>query len=234
MRCKEGKNMALLVLVRHGQSQWNLENRFTGWVDVPLSVKGREEATAGGEKLKDVRFDVIFVSHLLRALQTLHYILLELNDTRTPIIYHEEKRVHDWEHHSGDTKKELPIYQAVDLAERFYGDLQGLNKDETRRKYGEEQVRLWRRSYDISPPGGESLKDTCERTIPYYQRYILPELQQGKNVLIVAHGNSLRSITKYVENISDEKIPEVEIPTGVPIVYTLDKIITLQKKELLR
>lgn len=234
MRCKEGKNMALLVLVRHGQSQWNLENRFTGWVDVPLSVKGREEATAGGEKLKDVRFDVIFVSHLLRALQTLHYILLELNDTRTPIIYHEEKRVHDWEHHSGDTKKELPIYQAVDLAERFYGDLQGLNKDETRRKYGGEQVRLWRRSYDISPPGGESLKDTCERTIPYYQRYILPELQQGKNVLIVAHGNSLRSITKYVENISDEKIPEVEIPTGVPIVYTLDKIMTLQKKELLR
>lgn len=225
--------MAMLVLVRHGQSQWNLENRFTGWVDVPLSIKGREEAIAAGKKLKDVRFDTIYVSHMLRALQTLHYILLELADTRTPIIYHEEKRVHDWEHYSGDTKNELPIYQAVDLAERYYGDLQGLNKDETRKKYGDEQVRLWRRSYDISPPGGESLKDTCERTIPYYQRSILPELHAGKNVLIVAHGNSLRSITKYVENISDEKIPEVEIPTGVPIIYTFDRTMKLQKKTLL-
>jgi len=225
--------MALLVLVRHGQSQWNLENRFTGWVDVPISVKGRKEAITAGEKLKDVRFDVMYVSHMLRALQTLHYILLELNDTRTPVIYHEEKRVHDWEHHSGDTTKEISIYQAVDLAERYYGDLQGLNKDETRRKYGAEQVRLWRRSYDINPPGGESLKDTCERTIPYYERYILPDLRQGKNVLVVAHGNSLRSITKYVENISDEKIPEVEIPTGVPIVYAFDRGMTLEKKELL-
>jgi 2,3-bisphosphoglycerate-dependent phosphoglycerate mutase len=225
--------MALLVLVRHGQSQWNLENRFTGWVDVPLSVKGRLEATTAGEKLKDVHFDAIYVSHMLRALQTLHYILLELADTRTPIIYHEEKRVHDWEQHSGDTKNELPIYQAVDLAERYYGDLQGLNKDETRKKYGEEQVRLWRRSYDIPPPNGESLKDTCERTIPYYQRCILPELRQGKKVLIVAHGNSLRSIMKYVENISDEKIPEVEIPTGVPIMYIFYKTMMLQKKQLL-
>jgi 2,3-bisphosphoglycerate-dependent phosphoglycerate mutase len=225
--------MGLLVLVRHGQSQWNLENRFTGWVDVPLSIKGREEATRAGEKLKEVRFDAIYVSHMLRALQTLHYILLELGDTRTPIISHEEQRVHAWEHHSGDTSKELPVYQAVDLAERYYGDLQGLNKDETRRKYGKEQVHVWRRSYDIAPPNGESLKDTCERTIPYYQRNILPELKQGKSVLIVAHGNSLRSIVKYVEDISDEKIPEVEIPTGVPIVYTFGKNMRLQKKQLL-
>ncbi len=225
--------MSLLVLVRHGQSQWNLENRFTGWVDVPLSIKGRLEATTAGERLKETHFDAIFVSHLLRALQTLHYLLLELDDTRTPIIYHEEQRVHAWEHHTGDTSRELPIYQAVDLAERYYGDLQGLNKDETRKKYGEQQVHLWRRSYDIPPPNGESLKDTCERTIPYYQRHILPLLQQGNNVLIVAHGNSLRSIMKYVENISDEKIPEVEIPTGVPIVYTFDRSMTLQKKQLL-
>jgi len=233
MKCRESVNMAMLVLVRHGQSQWNLENRFTGWVDVPLSIKGRKEATAAGKKLKDVRFDLMYVSHMLRALQTLHYILLELADTRTPIIYHEEKRVHDWEHHTGEKKNEIPIYQAVDLAERYYGDLQGLNKDETRKKYGDEQVRIWRRSYDIKPPGGESLKDTCERTIPYYQRYILPELQSEKNVLIVAHGNSLRSITKYVENIADEKIPEVEIPTGVPIVYIFDDSMMLQKKTLL-
>jgi 2,3-bisphosphoglycerate-dependent phosphoglycerate mutase len=225
--------MAQLVLVRHGQSQWNLENRFTGWVDVPLSAQGRQEATAAGKKLRDVRFDAIYVSHMQRAAQTLDYILLELSDPRTPIIYHEDKRIHAWEHHTGDTNHELPVYQAVDLAERYYGDLQGLNKDDTRKKYGKEQVHVWRRSYDIAPPGGESLKDTCERTIPYYERYIHPELQQGKNVLVVAHGNSLRSITKYVENISDEEIPNVEIPTGVPIVYRFGKDMAFQEKTLL-
>ncbi len=226
-------NLVTLVLVRHGQSQWNLENRFTGWVDVPLSEKGREEATTAGKKLKDMRFDTIYVSHLLRAIQTMHYILLELADKRTPIIYHEDKQIHAWEHHTGDAKNEIPIYQSVDLAERYYGDLQGLNKAETMKKYGDAQVHLWRRSYDISPPGGESLKDTCERTIPYYTTHIVPELRAGKNVLIVAHGNSLRSITKYVENISDQEIPSVEIPTGVPIVYTFDSQMILQKKALL-
>jgi 2,3-bisphosphoglycerate-dependent phosphoglycerate mutase len=226
-------DLATMVLVRHGQSQWNLENRFTGWVDVPLSIKGREEAIAAGKKLKDMRFDTIYVSHLMRAIQTMHYILLELSDTRTPIVYHEEKRIHEWEHYSGNRDKEIPIYQSVDLAERFYGDLQGLNKSETMKKYGDDQVRLWRRSYDINPPHGESLKDTCERTIPYYKNHIVPELQAGKIVLIVAHGNSLRSITKYVENISDKEIPNVEIPTGVPIIYTLDPQMKLQKKVLL-
>jgi len=225
--------LATLVLVRHGQSQWNLENRFTGWVDVPLSVKGREEAISAGKKLKDMRFDTMYVSHLMRAIQTLHYILLELSDERIPILYHEEKRIHAWEHYTGNHDKEIPVYQSVDLAERYYGDLQGLNKAETMKKYGEAQVHLWRRSYDINPPQGESLKDTCERTIPYYKKNIEPELQAGKNVLIVAHGNSLRSITKYVENISDEEIPNVEIPTGVPIVYTFDEQMKEQKKILL-
>ncbi|HUT00333.1 MAG TPA: 2,3-bisphosphoglycerate-dependent phosphoglycerate mutase [Candidatus Thermoplasmatota archaeon] len=233
MRYKKVMNLATMVLVRHGQSQWNLENRFTGWVDVPLSVKGRREATAAGKKLKDMRFDAIYVSHMMRAIQTMHYILLELSDTRTPIIYHEEKRIHEWEQYSGDRNNEIPIYQSVDLAERFYGDLQGLNKAETMKKYGDAQVRLWRRSYDINPPHGESLKDTCERTIPYYKNHIVPELQAGKTILIVAHGNSLRSITKYVENISDKEIPNVEIPTGVPIIYTLDSQTKLQKKVLL-
>jgi 2,3-bisphosphoglycerate-dependent phosphoglycerate mutase len=233
MRYEEVMDLATMVLVRHGQSQWNLENRFTGWVDVPLSIKGREEAISAGKKLKDMRFDTIYVSHLMRAIQTMHYILLELSDTRTPIIYHEEKRIHDWEHYSGDRNNEIPIYQSVDLAERFYGDLQGLNKAETMKKYGDAQVHLWRRSYDINPPHGESLKDTCERTIPYYKNHIVPELQAGKTVLIVAHGNSLRSITKHVENISDKEIPNVEIPTGVPIIYTLDSQMKLQKKLLL-
>ena len=209
-----------------------MENRFTGWVDVPLSVKGREEATSAGKRLKDMRFDTMYVSHLIRAIQTLHYILLELSDKRIPILYHEEERIHQWEHYAGDKEKEIPVYQSVDLAERYYGDLQGLNKAETMKKYGEAQVHLWRRSYDISPPHGESLKDTCERTIPYYQKHILPELQAGKTVLIVAHGNSLRSIIKHVETISDEEIPKVEIPTGVPIIYTFDSQMKLQKKVL--
>jgi 2,3-bisphosphoglycerate-dependent phosphoglycerate mutase len=170
----------------------------------------------------------------MRAIQTLHYILLELSDERIPILYHDEGRIHAWEHYAGSRDKEIPIYQSVDLAERYYGDLQGLNKAETMQKYGEAQVHLWRRSYDVNPPNGESLKDTCERTIPYYKKNIEPELQAGKNVLIVAHGNSLRSITKYVENISDEEIPKVEIPTGVPIVYTFDSHMKLQKKVLLQ
>lgn len=228
------KNVGIMVLVRHGQSQWNLENRFTGWVDVPLSEKGREEAISAGRKLKDMRFDTMYVSHLMRSIQTLHYILLELADTRIPIVYHEEKRIKDWEHYRGDRSKEIPVYQSVDLAERYYGDLQGLNKAETMKKYGDDQVHLWRRSYDINPPNGESLKDTCERTIPYYTTNILPELQKGKNVLIVAHGNSLRSITKYVENISDEEIPNLEIPTGVPVVYHFDAQMNLKKKVLLK
>jgi 2,3-bisphosphoglycerate-dependent phosphoglycerate mutase len=233
MKYEEVMNLATMVLVRHGQSQWNLENRFTGWMDVPLSIKGRQEATSAGKKLKDMRFDTIYVSHLLRAIQTMHYILLELSDKRIPIIYHEEKRIHEWEHYHGDRNNEISIYQSVDLAERYYGDLQGLNKAETMKKYGEAQVHLWRRSYDINPPHGESLKDTCERTIPYYKNHILPELQAGKNVLIVAHGNSLRSITKYVENISDQDIPNMEIPTGLPIIYTFDFQMKLQKKVLL-
>jgi 2,3-bisphosphoglycerate-dependent phosphoglycerate mutase len=225
--------LSRLVLVRHGQSQWNLENRFTGWVDVTLSKKGIDEAISAGKKLKDVRFDTIYVSHMLRAIQTLHYILLELTDKRTPIIYHEEKRIHDWEHHAGDIKSEMPIYQSVDLAERYYGNLQGLNKAETMKKYGKEQVHLWRRSYDVNPPGGESLKGTTIRTIPYFKNHILKDLQDDKTVLVVAHGNSLRSIVMYVENISEKDIPNLEIPTGVPILYTFDKNMKMLEKTLL-
>ncbi len=227
------KNMAQLILVRHGQSQWNLENRFTGWVDVPLSEKGINEAITAGKKLKDIHFDTIFVSHMLRAIQTLHYILLELNDDRTPIIHHEDKRIRDWEHHTGDSSTEIPVYISVDLAERYYGDLQGLNKQKTREKHGEEQVHLWRRSYDVNPPNGESLKDTCERTIPYYKKHIIPQLQQGHTVLVSAHGNSLRSIIMHVENISEHDIPNQEIPTGVPLLYTFDESLNMTEKKQL-
>jgi len=225
--------LSTLVLVRHGQSQWNLENRFTGWVDVSLSKKGVDESISAGKKLKDVKFDTMYVSHMLRAIQTLHYILIESNDTRTPIIYHEDQRIHGWEHHKGDLQTEIPIYQSVDLAERYYGDLQGLNKQKTREEYGEKQVHLWRRSYDVNPPGGESLKNTCERTTPYYKKHIMKNLQEGKTVLVSAHGNSLRAITMYVENISEQDIPTVEIPTGVPIVYTFDDQMHVMNKKLL-
>ena len=223
--------MSRLILVRHGQSQWNLENRFTGWTDVPLSEKGIEEAISAGEKLKDIEFDTMYVSHMLRAIQTLHYILIKSNSKRTPIIYHEEKRVLNREHHTGDPENEIPIFMSVDLAERYYGDLQGLNKQKTREKYGDEQVHIWRRSYDVKPPGGESLKDTCDRTTPYYKEHILKDLQEGKTVLVSAHGNSLRAITMYIETISEQEIPNVEIPTGVPIVYTFDENMNLTNKK---
>jgi 2,3-bisphosphoglycerate-dependent phosphoglycerate mutase len=223
----------MLVLIRHGQSQWNLENRFTGWVDVPLSKKGIDEAISAGNKLKDIEFDLMYVSHMLRAIQTLHYILIRSNSKKTPIIYHEEKKIHDWEHHNSEPKSEIPIYMSVDLAERYYGDLQGLNKQKTREKYGDEKVRLWRRSFDINPPNGESLKDTCLRTIPYFTKYILKDLKKDKTVLVSAHGNSLRSITMYIEKISEEEIPNVEIPTGVPIIYTFSNKMKLKDKKLL-
>ena len=225
--------MSCLILVRHGESQWNLENRFTGWVDVPLSEKGIEESISAGEKLKDIEFDTIYVSHMLRAIQTLHYILIASNSKRTPIIYHEEKRIRDWEHHAGDSNTEIPIFMSVDLAERYYGNLQGLNKQKTREECGEEQVHLWRRSYDTRPPGGESLKNTCERTTPYFKKHILKDLRDGKTVLVSAHGNSLRAITMHLENISEKDIPNVEIPTGVPIVYTFDKNMNLLDKKFL-
>ena len=224
----------MLVMVRHGQSQWNLENRFTGWVDVPLSSKGIDEAIGAGKQLRNMRFNTIFVSHMLRAIQTLHYILLESSDERTPIFYHEDPRIQNWEKHTGNPSNELPVYQYVDLAERFYGKLQGLNKDETRQKYGEDQVHLWRRSYDINPPDGESLKNTAERTIPCYTKNILPRLQNNETVLVVAHGNSLRSIVMYVEGISEQEIPNLEIPTGIPIVYEFDAEMNLQNKTQLQ
>jgi len=226
--------LSKLVLVRHGQSQWNLENRFTGWVDVPLSKKGIEEAISAGKKLKNYEFDVMYISHMLRAIQTLHYIIIESSSKKTPIIKHEEKRIKKWEqNYTSESKSEIPVYQSVELAERYYGDLQGLNKQKTKEKYGDEQVHLWRRSFDINPPNGESLKNTSERTIPYFKKRILNDLKEDKNVLVSAHGNSLRSIVMYVENISEKEIPNVEIPTGVPIIYTFDKKMILLDKKLL-
>ena len=200
--------MAYLILVRHGESLWNYENRFTGWVDVPLTEKGREEARIAGELIKEsgIKIHVAYTSQLWRAIETLEIILSVLGEN-------------------------IPVIKDYHLNERHYGDLQGLNKAETARIYGEEQVKLWRRSYDVRPPGGESLEDTQKRTVPFFKNTILLDLTYyKKNVLVVAHGNSLRSIVMYLENISPKDIVNVEIPTGLPIVYEIDEKGSILKK----
>jgi 2,3-bisphosphoglycerate-dependent phosphoglycerate mutase len=218
--------MAKLILTRHGQSLWNAENKFTGWVDVPLSEMGRAEATIASCKLRDYRVRVCFTSMLFRAMETAVIILTEVDDIcdgRIPIIKHDEDEDwHGWDKYNGDPEQELPVYTAAALDERYYGELQGLNKAETAAKFGKEQVHLWRRSYDVAPPGGESLADTVKRTVPFFRDRILKHLMAGDNVLIAAHGNSLRSIIKYLENLSEEEIVKVELGTAVPIVYDVD------------
>ena len=188
--------MTILVLIRHGQSVWNATNRFTGWTDVELSEKGEGEAATAGEQLADVRFDVVHTSALIRAQKTAEIVM-------------SKNRV------SG----EIPTKQDERLNERNYGDLQGLNKAETAEIHGAEQVHIWRRSFDVPPPGGESLEMTAERTIPYFVEEIIPDLDSGMNVLVAAHGNSLRSIVMHIEEISPEEITKLEIPTGVPMCY---------------
>ncbi|WP_340818369.1 2,3-bisphosphoglycerate-dependent phosphoglycerate mutase [Methanolobus sp. WCC4] len=213
--------MNYLILVRHGQSRWNLENRFTGWVDVPLSEKGIREAMDCAEELEDFRIDVAFTSKLSRAQETLFLILAK--QEKTGIFLHESEKRDRWSYHpSRADGSEIPIYSSDALNERFYGNLQGQNKQKAKETYGEEQVFIWRRSYDVQPPGGESLKDTYERTIPYFKESIIPQLEDGKNVIIAAHGNSLRSVIKYIENISDEEIPKLELATGKPLYYQFE------------
>jgi 2,3-bisphosphoglycerate-dependent phosphoglycerate mutase len=190
--------MSLLVIFRHGQSQWNLENRFTGWVDVELSAKGKEEARQAGLKLKGIKFDHAYSSDLIRAQETLQIAL--------------------------EAAGHPPVATQFDKAlnERMYGDLQGLNKAETAQKYGDEQVKIWRRSYDVPPPNGESLKDTAARVLPYFEKEIVPKLKAGRNIVIAAHGNSLRALIMSLEKMTPQQILEFEIGTGVPRVYELD------------
>lgn len=200
--------MPNLILVRHGESQWNLENRFTGWVDVPLSAKGEQEAREAGEKLKPYRFDKAFCSVLQRAKQTLSIIMQVTGHPPIPTEFDQA------------------------LNERHYGALQGLNKEETAKKYGKEQVHLWRRSYDVPPPKditelnpdgiSESLKDTAARTLPYWEKRIFPEILSGENILVAAHGNSLRSIVMHLDGLTREQVLELNIPTGAPLLYIFD------------
>lgn len=228
--------MVKLVFIRHGQSEWNLKNLFTGWVDVNLSEKGEQEAKEAGRKLKEagIEFDQAYTSVLTRAIKTLHFALEESGQL--------------W----------VPETKTWRLNERHYGALQGQNKAEAAEKFGEEQVHIWRRSYDVLPPllsaddegsaandrryanldprivpGGENLKVTLERVIPFWEDHIAPDLLAGKNVIVAAHGNSLRALTKYIEQISDEDIMNVEMATGQPVVYDLDDKLNIVSKEKL-
>ena len=212
---------ATLILIRHGRSLWNEQNRFTGWVDVPLMERGWQEAEAAGRALADYRFDAAYTSHLQRAICTMQVVLRANRGGRTPIFIPAPDTVPRESYQPNDS--EFPAYLHVTaLAERHYGDLQGLNKDEVLAQYGEEQFVKWRRGYDTPPPNGESLKDTVARALPYFDAEIRPRLARGQTVLISAHGNSLRALTKELEAISDQDIIKLEIPTGVPIVYRLD------------
>ena len=198
-----------LLLIRHGQSTYNLANLFTGWLDVPLSSNGIKEAEKAALKLKDYKIDIAYTSILKRAIDTLNIIL--------------------------DMKKKdnIPVIENKALNERNYGDLQGLNKDDVRNKYGKEQVLLWRRSYNTTPPRGESLKDTSARVIPYFQSVICKDISNGLNVLVVAHGNSLRAIVKELDKISDENIINLNIDTGKIYLYSLDSDFKIISKKIL-
>lgn len=230
--------MAKLILVRHGQSTWNAANRFTGWVDVPLNRVGRLEAIEAAKKLSSYKIDMAFTSLLVRAIETTAICLTECEGVcggKNPVFKHDadDPNWHGWDKYDGDKSQEVPIFLSQALDERFYGDLQGLNKAETAEKYGKETVHLWRRSYDVRPPGGESLEDTANRTIPYFQSRILTHLKHGENVLVSAHGNSLRSIIMDLDHLSTEEVPNLELNTGIPIVYNLNEEGKVVEKEIL-
>ena len=198
-----------LILIRHGQSEWNALNQFTGWENPDLTDKGVNEAINAAKIIKElgIKFDSVFSSSLIRAQRTGSIILKELN------------------------QEKINIRKDKSLNERFYGDLQGMNKDECKKRFGEDQVQIWRRSYDKGPPGGETLKETGERVLPYFIKEILPQVCDNKNVLVAAHGNSLRSLIKYLDKISDEDIVKLEIPTGAPIHYVINSDGSVKSKK---
>ena len=213
-----------LILLRHGESMWNKANLFTGWVDLPLSVKGIEEAVAAREALASYDIDIVYCSALVRATMTAMIALCEHPGGKTPVIQHPEGRMHTWGkiYSESTLARVLPVYMDEALNERMYGALQGLNKKETADKFGAEVVHQWRRSYRTAPPEGESLEMTLQRTLPYFEGTIVPSLREGKTVLVSAHGNSLRAIIKHIENLDEEAIVRYELATGVPITYAFE------------
>ena len=217
------RKMGILILLRHGASIWNEKNLFTGWVDIPLSSKGVQESLQAAEVISKMDIDLIFTSTLIRAQMT---AMLAMTDhPKIPFILHPgQGKLDEWATiYSEETRKEMtPVRCAWQLNERMYGELQGMNKDEMRQKFGADQVHLWRRSFTGVPPGGESLEMTSERTIPYFNEEIYPVLKEGKNVLIAAHGNSLRAIVMMLSGLSQSQVVALEIPTGVPWIYKFE------------
>jgi 2,3-bisphosphoglycerate-dependent phosphoglycerate mutase len=213
--------MTKLILVRHGESVCYKKNVFTGWVDVPLSSNGIVEAIKAGEQLANINFDIVFTSVQTRAIETTMLALAQNKSDKTPVLIHNEGKMKEWTtiYNEKMAKNSIPVYCNWQLNERYYGELQGKNKAETAKEFGDKQVHIWRRSYDIPPPNCESLKDTAERTIPFFEENILPELKAGKNILVSAHGNSLRSIVMFIEKLTKEEILGLEIPTGKPLFY---------------
>jgi 2,3-bisphosphoglycerate-dependent phosphoglycerate mutase len=217
--------MSVLILIRHGQSEWNKRNLFTGWVDVPLSEKGVEEALAAGRLIKDIPVDVIYSSSLIRAHMTSLLAMTQHSSGKVPIVLHDgEGKLEDWSqiHSEGTLATTIPFLRAWQLNERMYGELQGMNKDEMRQKFGEEQVHIWRRSFDVAPPNGESLKMTAERTLPFFNETLVPILADNKNLLVSAHGNSIRSILMHLDGLSEDEVVKLEVPTGQPILYRFE------------
>ena len=213
--------MARLILLRHGQSLWNLANRFTGWVDVPLSAKGIAEAQAAGQLLADMSIDVAFTSALVRAQQTALLALGEQTSKQVPVMLQPAVEPPHWAdiHDQAAAAEIIPVHINAALNERYYGDLQGLNKQAARDQFGEEQVKKWRRGFHVCPPDGESLAQTQVRAWAYTQSHILPALEQGKNVLVAAHGNSLRAMVMKIEQLSEDEVLALELATGEPRLY---------------
>lgn len=212
--------------MRHGQSVWNEKNLFTGWVDIPLSEKGVKESIEGGKKIAHLPIDIIFTSTLIRAHMTLALSLLSHDSKKVPVFQHEKgTKLDSWgQIYSQEAVEEtIPVHMAWELNERMYGKLQGLNKAETAEKYGAGQVQIWRRSFETAPPDGESLAMTAKRTIPYFQKTIMPCLEKGKSVFVCAHGNSLRSILMHIDGLTKEEVVKLELATGDPLIYTFDQ-----------
>ena len=215
-----------LILMRHGRSAWNGQNLFTGWVDIPLDEVGIQESIRGGAKIRDLPIDVVFTSTLIRAQMTAVLALLHHSSKKTPLFLHPgEGKLDTWGKIYSEKTREttLPVHIASELNERMYGQLQGMNKAEMAAEFGADQVHAWRRSFATRPPEGESLKDTCERAWPFFQKKILPYLERGENVFIAAHGNSLRGIAMHLEHLSEDEVVEREIATGEPLIYTYEQ-----------
>jgi 2,3-bisphosphoglycerate-dependent phosphoglycerate mutase len=218
--------MNKLIMMRHGESEWNKLNQFTGWVDIPLSQKGIEEALEGGRRIKDIPIDIIVMTTLIRSQMTAMLAMSQHSSGKVPVVLHPgEGNLDKWGkiYNEEAANASIPCVICWELNERMYGELQGYNKAKLAEKYGAEQIKIWRRSYSIRPPNGESLEMTANRSIPYFEQKIVPLLEEGKNVFVSAHGNSLRAIIMVLDGLSKEEVLSLEIPTGVPIIYNYQK-----------